>query len=127
MCKAVTAGGVHPRDPKCLWARVADPGSPLSGLPSARSCATLGLLTGVSRVPWGPSALSPKVSAAALLQLDGGPEGGGGQAASWGHTGGSRPCAASALDLDPVGLAFEACRTVHATGFLFLLHSSPDK
>lgn len=75
MGKAVTAGGMHPRDPQCLWARVADPSSPLSGLPSARSCAALGLLTGVSLVPWGPSAPSPKVSAAALLQLDGGPAG----------------------------------------------------
>lgn len=30
-------------------------------------------------------------------------------------------------DLDLVGLEFEACRTVHTTAFLFLLHSGPDK
>lgn len=29
--------------------------------------------------------------------------------------------------LDLVGLEFEACRTVQATAFLFLLHSGPAK
>ena len=56
-----------------------------------------------SLVPWGPSAPSPKVFAAAVLRGDSLRGECRGRAVSWGHTVRSRPCAARTGDLGPGG------------------------